>query len=66
MLTMRSSADDVQMTYVIADDVQMMYLPADDIPDDTSRISNEISLLCHPHIICTSSARDFNPKNISI
>ena len=39
-------------------------------------ISPEISLLCHPHIVCTSSAchphvvctssaRDFNPKNIS-
>ena len=30
-----------------------------------SQISNEISLLCHPHVVRTSSARDFNPKNIS-
>ena len=33
---MRSSADDVWMTYVPADDMRMTYLPADDIPDDIS------------------------------
>ena len=31
---MRSSADDVQMTYVPADDMWMTYPPVDDIPDD--------------------------------
>ena len=31
MLTMRSSADDVWMTYVPADNVRMMYSPADDM-----------------------------------
>ena len=46
---MRSAADDVRMTYVLADDVRltytpadnvrMMYPPADDVPDD----------ICHPH-----------------
>ena len=48
MLTMRISADDVQMTYVPADDVQMMYTPADDVQtmcgwhmSSTSQISNQ-------------------------
>ena len=27
-----------------------------------SEISPEISLSCHPHIVCTSSTRDFNPN----
>ena len=31
---MRSSTDDLRMTYVPADDMQMTYPPADDIPDD--------------------------------
>ena len=31
MLTMRSSADDVRMTYVPADDMQTMYMPADNV-----------------------------------
>ena len=31
MLTMRSSADYVWMTYVPTDDVQMTYMPADDV-----------------------------------
>ena len=31
---MRSSADDVWMTYVPVDDVWMTYPPVDDVPDD--------------------------------
>ena len=31
MLTMRSSADDVQMTYVPADDMQRTDMPMDDV-----------------------------------
>ena len=54
---MRSSADDMRMTYVPADDVRMTYMPADDIPDDichlAAKISNEVSLLCRPHVVCT-------------
>ena len=76
---MRSSADDVRMTYVPADDVrmtytpaydmQMTYPPADDILDDIchppAQISNEVSLLCRPHIIRMWSARDFSSQTIS-
>ena len=76
---MRSSADDVRMTYVLADDVRMtytpaydvrmMYPPADNIPGDIchlpAQISNEVSLSCHPHVIRTSSARDFSSQTIS-
>ena len=64
MLTMRSSADDVQMTYVPGDDVGTTYTPADDVwmtsgrhADDIchlpAEISNQVSLSCHPHIVCT-------------
>ena len=100
---MRSSADDVQMTYVPADNVQMMYIPADDmhmtyppaddvqmrfwmmympaddildnVPDDICHLPAKSPTKSHsrvirassacPHIICTLSARDFNPQNIS-
>ena len=74
---MRSSADDVWMTYVPADDVHACGQHADDVrtcgwhadnvqtmcrrcPDDIchppAEISNEVSLLCCPHIVCASSA----------
>ena len=66
MLTMRSSvddvqmtyvpADDVQMTYLPADDVQMTYLPADDVPDDICHLPAKSPMKSHSCVICTSSA----------
>ena len=49
---------------------RMMYPPADDVLDDipdmssASQISNEISLLCYPHVVCTSSARHLHETSV--
>ena len=66
MLTMRSSADDMWMTYVSADDVRMTYMPADDVwmmypPTDNVRMTYVIRQLkspmkSHSRVIHTSSA----------
>ena len=69
MLTMRNSADDVQMTYVPADDMQMMYMPADDmwmtyLPADDVRMMFRMTYVIRQpksptksrsRVICTSS-----------
>ena len=68
---MRSSADDVRMTYVPADDVWITYPPADDVPDDVPTcgrhaddIPDDICHLpaksptkSHSHVVRMSSAR---------
>ena len=49
---MYTSADDMRMTYSPADDVQMMSRQCpDDICHPPAKISNEVSLSCHPHIV---------------
>ena len=42
-MTMRSSADDMWMTYVPSDDVWTMYMPADDIPTCGQRSGQHMS-----------------------
>ena len=53
---MRSSADDVRMTYVPADDVQMTYMPADDVQmmypsvDDVQTMFWMTYVICQPNL----------------
>ena len=70
MLTMRSSADDVRMTYVPADNMQMMYMPADNVrmtylPADNVRMMFWMTYVIHQpktpmksrsHVVHMSSA----------
>ena len=55
MLTMRSSADDMQMTYMPADDVQMTYPPVDDVLDNICHLPAKSPMKSHYHVICMSS-----------
>ena len=73
MVTMRSAADDMWMTYPPADDMQMTYPPADDMQMDdvwTTYVIRQpkspmkshscvvhTSSTCRLHVIHTSSAR---------
>ena len=45
---MRSSADDVRMTYVPADDVRMMYTPAYDMRMTYPPADDVLDSICHP------------------
>ena len=45
---MRSAADDVQMTYVLADDVRMMYTPADNVQTTYPPADDVPDDICHP------------------
>ena len=68
---MRSSADDVWMTYVPADNVRMTYPPADDVlddiptckqhvddvPDDICHLPAKSPMKSHSRVVHTSSAR---------
>ena len=45
---MRSAADDVRMTYVLADDVWMTYTPADNVRTAYPPADNVPDNICHP------------------
>ena len=53
---MRSSADDVRMTYTPADNMQMMYSPADDVWMTYVIWQPKSPMKSHSRVICTSSA----------
>ena len=49
MLTMRSAADDVRMTYVPADDVRMTYTPVDNVQIMYPPVADVLNHICHLH-----------------
>ena len=63
MLTMRSSADDVRMTYMPADNVRTTYMPADDMwmtylpVDDICHPPAKSPTKSHSCVICMLSTR---------
>ena len=56
-MTMRSVADDMQMTYPPADDMQMTYPPADDMQMTYVIRQPKSPTKSHSHVICALSAR---------
>ena len=63
---MRSSADDVWMTYVPADDVRMTYMPADDVWM-TYPPADDMQMMCRwcPDNICHPPAEISNEVSLS-
>ena len=75
MLAMRSGADDVQMMCGWCVHVQttcrwhthlrtMCGWCPDDICHPPAQISNEVSLSCHPHVVCMSSAHRMHETSV--